>query len=166
MLQGYALLFARPEVAAQLFRRAILLGEPDQTARAALYLGTALARQNDLDGAIAALETAIDAEALYPMHRTAARLDQALLIALAKRDDLYELALDRLESEAALPLDDQLLSASIAHILIRGERGEDVADMAAATLAALGDVEGRGDELPDYMSASALRARLATLASG
>ena len=75
------------------------------------------------------------------------------------------MALARLESETVLPLDDQLLSASVAHILIRGERGENVTDQAAATLAALGDMDERCDELPDHISASVLKARLKVLAS-
>ena len=164
-LQGYALLATRPDAAAQLFERAIALDEPDQIARAALYLATALACMGDFDGAIAALETAIDAEARHPRHRTAARLDQALLVALAKRDDLYDLVLRRLESETVLAFDDQSLSALIAQTLIRGERSEDVADMADAALAALGKTEERCDDLPEYLSPDLLRGRLKALAA-
>ena len=98
-IQGYSLLATQPAVAAELLRRAIALDNPGQTARACLYLGTALAVAGDLDGAIAALEGAIEAEQRHPMHRTAAYLDQALLIALAQRSDLYDLALKRIDSE-------------------------------------------------------------------
>lgn len=164
-LQGYALLASRPDVAAELFERAIVLDDPDQTARAALYLGTARGLLGNFDGAIAALEAAIDAEVRYPMHRTAARLDQALLVALAKREDLYDVVLQRLENEAVLPFDDQWLSALVAQALIRGERGEKVADMAKAALTALGQVDERCDDLPGYLSVGLLRSRIEALAA-
>lgn len=165
-LQGYALLTSRPDVAAELFERAIVLDDPHQTARAALYLGTARALLGDVDGAIAALESAIAAELRYPMHRTAARLDQALLVALARREDLYDVVLQRLENEAVLPFADQQLSALVAQSLIRGERGENVADMADTALAALGETEGSGVDVPEFISVVLLRSRIEAFAAG
>ena len=156
-IQGYGLLATRSDVAAELLQRAVALDDPAQTARAWLYLGTARALAGDLDGAIAALESAIEAEQRHPMHRTAARLDQALLIALAQRTELYDVALRRLESESVLPFADQQLSALIAQALIRGARGEDVAAMAAAAVEALGGTE---DGWPAYLSVARLRDRL------
>ena len=64
-----------------------------------------------------------------------------------------------------LAFDDQSLSALIAQTLIRGERSEDVADMADAALAALGKTEERCDDLPEYLSAGLLRGRLEALAA-
>ncbi len=165
-LQGYALLASQPDAAAELFQRAIVLDGPHQTSRAALYLGTARVLLGDVDGAIAALEAAIAAELRHPMHRTAARLDQALLVALAKREDLYDVVLQRLENEAVLPFDDQQLSALVAQTLIRGERGENVADMADTALAALGQTEGGCEDVPEYISVALLRSRIETLAAG
>lgn len=163
-IQGYTLLAHAPFVAAGLLRRAIALDEAAETARAGLYLGTALAIAGDLNGAIAALEDAIDAEKRHPMFRTAAYLDQALLIALAQRSDLYDVALSRLEGEQALPFADQQLSARISQALIGNERGGDVAAMAAA---ALEDLERAGEgspEVPTYLSADLLKRRLEAIA--
>ena len=117
-IQAYTLLASHPQVAASLARRAIECADDTETARAGLYLGTALAVGGDLDGAISALEDAIEAEQREPMFRTAAHLDQALLVALARRVDMYDLALDRLDGERVLPLQDQPLSALIDQALI------------------------------------------------
>lgn len=160
-IQAYTLLATQPEAAARLARRAIACAEASETARAGLYLGTALAVAGDPDGAIAALEGAIEAERREPMFRTAAHLDQALLIALAKRADLYDLALQRLAGEQALPLRDQHLSALLARVLIGSERGEDVAEAASLALDMLGGPDGEEAVLPPYLAVDALRNRLA-----
>lgn len=158
-IQGYTLMRSDPHAAAELFRRAIALDDPAETARAGLYLGTALALCGDLDGAIEALAAAIAAEERHPMHKTAARLDMALLIALARRYDLYDLALAGLGHEQTAPFEDQELSALIARALIKGERGEPAGPLAAAALATLETIDGAGD-LPDYISLEALKLRL------
>lgn len=160
-IQAYALLATQPEAAARLARRAIACAEASEIARAGLYLGTALAVAGDPDGAIAALEGAIEAERREPMFRTAAHLDQALLIALAKRADLYDLALQRLAGEQALPLRDQHLSALLARVLIGSERGEDVAEAASRALDMLGGPDGEEAVLPPYLAVDVLRTRLA-----
>ena len=160
IIQAYTLLATHPGVAAKLCHRAVALDEPSQNARAGLYLGTALAVQGDLDGAISALEAAIDAEQREPLHRTAAHLDQALLIALAKRDDLYDIALERLECERALPLGEQPLITLIALALIGSERGDNVAVTAAIALVELGDSEADNSALPPYLSTQDLKVRL------
>src|SRR3989337_3519878 len=59
-IQGYMLLATLPAIAGELLRRAIALDDPGQTARACLYLGTALAGTGDLDSAIAALEAGME----------------------------------------------------------------------------------------------------------
>lgn len=164
-IQAYTFLAIYPEIAAELSQRAIALGDPGETARAYLYLGTALAVAGNLDGAINALESAIEAERRNPMCRTGAYLDQALLIALAQREDMYDCALRRLEEERALPFADQNLSALIARTLIGAERGDDVAAMAAAALEALGVSEDDSGALPEYLAPSDLRARLEAIAN-
>lgn len=163
-IQGYTLLGTHPMAAATLLRRAGALEDPGQTARAYLYLGTALAMTGDLDGAIESLGQAIEAERRYPMCRTGAKLDRALLIAIAERYDLYEAALDDIEQEAVMPFADQLLSALIAGTLIRGALGEDVQLMALAALEALSP-EGKNESmLPAHLSIDSLRRRLGALA--
>jgi tetratricopeptide (TPR) repeat protein len=164
-IQGFTLLASRPDIAAQLLRRAISLNDPDHTARAGLYLGTALAIGGDLDGAIDAMQDAIEAEQRFPMHWTGATLDMALLIALAGRSDLYDLALQQLERERVLPFETQLLSALIARTLILGERGEDVAPMAIVALNTLNDAAS-SSELPAYLRVDDLRRRLERFAPG
>ena len=84
-IQAHCLLGAFPKVAATLARQAIDLNDPAQTARVGLYMGTALAMTG-------ALDAAMEAEAREPAFRTAAHLDQALLIAAAEREALYPLA--------------------------------------------------------------------------
>ena len=98
------------------------------------------------------------------MHRTGAGLDQALLIAVAGRTGLYDVALERLGDEPVLPCETQLLSALFAQTLILGERGEHVEAMAVAALNRLRDPEGGGG-LPAYLSIAALRLRLEALAA-
>ena len=166
VLQGYTLLQNRPDVAVGLLERAAAMDDSHETARAALYLGTARALAGDLDEAIHALEAALDAQRRHPMTRTAAHLDQALLVALARREDLYDLALERLAEERALPFADQLASALIAQALIRGERGEDVRAEARAALESLGAAEDWLGELPTYLSPATIRERLMPLAYG
>ena len=99
------------------------------------------------------------------MHRTAAGLDQALLIAMAGRAELYDTALKRLETERILPFETQLLSALIAQTLIRGERGDDVVPMALVALNGLRDANGNDGPLPAFLSIAAVRQRLETLAA-
>lgn len=163
-LQGYALLGTQPIAAAALLRRAGALEDPGETARAYLYLGTALAMSGDLDGAIEALGQAIEAEYRYPMCRTGAKLDRALLIAFAERRDLYQAALNDIEQEAVMPFADQRLSALIAGALIRGARGEDVREMAWAALDALRWEGSNEGSLPVHLSVERLRSRLEELA--
>ena len=163
-IQAHTLLTTHPEVAAKLCRRVDALNDPAQTARAWLYLGTALAVLGDFDGAISSLEAAIEAEQRYPLHRTAAHLDQALLIALAERHDLYDIALERLNSERDLPLSGQPLNALIALALVGSERGENVADAAALALEELADMEAHDSGLPPYLSILDLQSRLRLVA--
>ena len=124
----------------------------------------ALAIDGDLDGAIDALEASIEAERRNPMHRTGAFLDQALLVALAQRTDMYDTVLTRLEAGRLVPFEDQLLSEKIARALISGESGEDVADIAVEALATLEAIEGSPEDLPGYLSVDMLKRRLRALA--
>jgi len=159
-IQAYALLAVHPRAAARLCRRTIALNDPAQTARAGLYLGTALAVDGDLDGAISALEASIEAQRLEPNHRTAAYLDQALLVALAKRDDMYDIALERLEGEWALPISEQPLASLIAQALIGSERGQNVSAFARLALEILEQPDGDNADLPSCLSPAELRERL------
>ncbi|QNM81803.1 hypothetical protein H8M03_06950 [Sphingomonas sabuli] len=162
-IQAYTLLATHPEVAANLCRRVLSLNDPYQTARAGLYLGTALAAQGEFDGAITALEGAIEAERREPMHRTAAHLDQALLVALTERHDMYDIVWERLKCERALTISDQPLTALIAHALIGSERGHDVADAAALALEIVGQLEGDDCAFPAYLSLEHIRGRLTAI---
>jgi hypothetical protein len=147
VLQGYTLMPRRPEIAEWLLERAVALDDPQQTARAALYRGTALAVLGRFDDAIAALDLAMATERRFPQVRTVAWLDHALLVAFTRRESAYDAVLERLADEGAMPFEDQLLSALIAGTLIRGERGDDVALAARAALVLLG--EGASDA-PSY----------------
>lgn len=159
-IQAYILLATHPQIAALLCRRAIALNDPAQTARAGLYLGTALALEGDSDGAISALEEAIEAQRREPTHRTAAYLDQALLITLSKRADAYDRVLDRLDADRTLPIGEQPLAALIAQALIGSERGQDVSAFALTALERLGQTNGDDPDLPSYLSTADLRTRL------
>lgn len=164
-IQAHTLLATHPRVAANLCCRVLALDEPSQTARAGLYLGTALAVQGDFDGAISALEAAIEAERREPMHRTAAYLDQALLVALAKRYDMYDTALKRLEYERSLPVREQPITALIALALIGSERGENVGGAAIVALETLGESDPENFDLPPYLALGDLKGRLRVVAS-
>jgi len=156
-IQAYCLLATCPELAAVLARRAISLNDPAQTARAGLYLGTALAMTGAVDAAIEAL-------AREPAFRTAAHLDQALLIAAAEREALYPLAWARLAEERSVLVDERTPSALIAIALIGGATGHEVAAEARLAIEML--AEGTGAVAgPDCLSAAALTRRLAVIAA-
>ncbi|MDR7100917.1 hypothetical protein [Croceicoccus sp. BE223] len=163
-IQAYSLLTVRPDVAAKLCRMVLDLDEPDEHARAGLYLGTALALGGDADAAIAALEGAIEAERRNPSMRTAAYIDQALLIALTSRSDLYDIALDRLCARHDPGDPEDVPSVLIAAALIGGERGEDVTRLALAARAALDAGDWAEAGLPPWLDPAAIAARLAPLA--
>ncbi|WP_066554000.1 hypothetical protein [Croceicoccus bisphenolivorans] len=165
-IQAYTLLASHPAVAAELCRKVLTLDTPDQHARAGLYLGTALAASGDIDGAIAALEDAIETERNHPMHRTGAYMDQALLVAVSKRSDMYDRVRTRLEEHHALPLDEQMPAVLIATSLIGAERSDDVGPTAAAALAALDTMEPGDSELPSFLNFRDIRNRLVTIAEG
>lgn len=165
VIQGYTLLACDPATAAALLRRAVALNDPDYTARAALYLGTALACTNKVDAAIDALETAIAAEARHPAHRTAAHLDQALVIAAARREHLYDRALAQIAADMALPPDERHPNAVIADALIRSERGEDRSAQARSAMALLGDADDSEDAMSGPLAPDRLRSRLTAIAN-
>lgn len=162
-IQAHCLLATCPEVAAMLARRAIDLNDRAQTARAGSYLGTALAMTGAVDAAIEALEAAIKAQAREPAFRTAAHLDQALLIAAAEHEALYPLAWARLAEERSVPVDERTPSALIAIALIGGATGHEGAAEARLAIEML--AEGTGVIVgPDCLSAAALTQRLAVIA--
>jgi tetratricopeptide (TPR) repeat protein len=161
VLQGYTLLTRHPDLAERLLERAILLGDPQQTARAALYRGTALAILGRFDAAIEALELAMATEVRFPEVRTGAWLDHALLVSFARREADYGAALERLSEERALPFEEQSPTALIADTLMRGAQGQDVAQAAQAALELL----GHGAPMPTAgLSHAALSERLMVLA--
>lgn len=96
-LQGQALLATHPVQAEALLERAIAAGEPSEIPRAACYLALSRVAQGKIDDAINAYEEAIAAERRNPAFRSTATVDQAFLIALFERHDLYGKAIDQLE---------------------------------------------------------------------
>jgi hypothetical protein len=123
-LQGYALLASHPEQAEVLLERAIAIEEPSELPRAACYLALSRVAQDKVDEAIGAYELAIRAERRNPAFRSTASVDQALLIALHERRDLYLHALDQL---AMAVVDDWSLAgleAVTADAIIRYATGE------------------------------------------
>lgn len=163
-IQAHCLLATFPEVAATLARRAIALNDPAQTARAGLYLGTALAMMGAVDAAIDALEAAIEAQAREPAFRTAAHLDQALLIAASEREALYPVAWNRLAEERTVPVDERTPSALIAIALIGAATGHEVAAEARLAIDMLAEDTGAIAGL-EWLSAAALTRRLAVIAA-
>lgn len=159
-IQAYTLLPSNPRIAAKLCRRVLALNDSSNSARAGLYLGTALAMDGDLEGAISALQEAIEAERFNPTFRTAAYLDLALLVAWMRRSELYDIVSGLLDERHAEPFEDQLLSVLIARALIDSERGADVSRIAAIALNSL-DTDGANDgSLPDYLRIDDIKLRL------
>ena len=163
-LQAHTLMATHPEVAAGLARRAIALEEEAQTARAALYLGTALMVAGKPDEAIDALKLALEAQARWPMFRTGAALDLALAIAVTSRRDEYDYALELLAPELAFQPDEREVTALLALALIESERGgrsEHAAEMLAMTEAIIEDGDGtEGVVLPAYLNLREIAQRL------
>src|ERR1044072_8733450 len=73
-IQGYELLPGDPEIAARLLDRCAELDD-HWRAHALLYLGQARLRLGDVNGAIEALDAAIEQEKRVPWARTGARSD-------------------------------------------------------------------------------------------
>lgn len=123
-LQGYALLSSQAEQAEMLLERAVAVGDASELPRAACYLALSRVAQGKIDGAIDAYEVAITAERQNPAFRSSAGVDQALLIALHDRRELFVTALDQL----AMAFEDGWslagLEAVAAESIIRHERGE------------------------------------------
>jgi tetratricopeptide (TPR) repeat protein len=168
-IQAYTLIATHADVAAELARRAIALEDEAQTARAALYLGTALMVAGKPDEAIDALGLALKAQARWPMFRTGAALDLALAIAVTSRRDEYNYALELLAPERALRPDEREVTARLALALIESERGgsEDAAEILAMIEAFI--VDGDGTEspgLPAYLNLCDIAQRLRVSGAG
>lgn len=123
-IQGYSILPARPDQAEALLERAVEAGEPSEIPRAACYLALSRVAQGNVDGAIDAYEAAIAAERQDPAFRSTAGVDQALLIALNDRRDLFGNALDQLAIAAEDDWSLAGLEAVAAESIIRHARGE------------------------------------------
>lgn len=157
-LQGYALLGKHPSQAEALLERAIALGEPSEIPRAACYLALARVALGKVDDAIDAYDIAIEAERRKPAHRSTAGVDQALLIALHDRNELFGKALDQLAMAAADDWSLAGLEAVAAESIIRNARGEEKAarELAGAAIELLptdvADAEWAGISLDDLRS--------------
>ena len=148
-IQSYQLLATRPDVAENLARRAIAYGDDAIIVQASNYLGTALAVQGKTDEAIAAYEQAIEVQAANPRVGSQAHLDQALLIALNDRRDMFDTVLIRLTDEAQFRPDEQHPAALIALAIIQGALDPDANAAAEEALRWLGEqLEGCADLPP------------------
>ena len=123
-LQGYALLATQPDQAEALLERAIALGEPSETPRAGCYLALARVALGKVDEAIQAYDVAISAERGNPAFRSSAGVDQAFLIALHDRKDLFGKALDQLAMAEGDNWSLAGLEALAAESIMRHARGE------------------------------------------
>ena len=123
-LQGYALLSSLPEKSEELLERALSLAEGSEFQRACCYLALARTAQGKIDAAIDAYNIAIDAERREPLHRSTAGIDQALLIALFDRRDLYGHALEQLTLSVADEWSLAGLEALAADAIIRSRKGQ------------------------------------------
>lgn len=159
-IQAYTLLAKRPDVAADLCRRAIALDDPHAGVQGGMYLGTALALQGDIDGAIDALEGAIQTQQRHPRTGSAAYVDQALLVALASRQDLYARALSRLAREESMPVGEIDLSTLVTLALIRHALGSDGSAFAREALVLLDGLDAGEAALPAFLDLATIRERL------
>jgi len=163
VIQAYTLIPAHPEVAAELAGRAVALEDETQTARAALYLGTALMVAGRPEEAIEALKLALDTQRRWPMFRTGAALDLALAIAVTGREAEYDFALELLVTERALAPDERELTARLALALIEGERGSSahIREMLEMVTAINAGADDHAEaDLPPYLDLHALERRL------
>lgn len=159
-IQAYTLLATRPDVAADLCRRAIALDDPHSAVQGGMYLGTALALQGDVDGAIDALERLIQTQQCHPRTGSAAYVDQALLVAIASRRDLYAQALTRLAREESMPIGELDLSALIALALIHHDLGGGGSAFAQEALVLLDGFDEAEAALPTFLDLASIRERL------
>ena len=131
-LQGQALLKGHPVEAEALLERAIAAGEPSEIPRAGCYLALSRVAQGKIDAAIDAYEKAIAAERRNPAFRSTAGVDQAFLIALFERRDLYAKAIEQLTMAARDDWSLAGLEALAAEAMIRDAGGEDGASQLAS----------------------------------
>jgi hypothetical protein len=161
-LQGYALLGSHPEIAEELLSRVVASGEASELPRAACYLALSRVAQGNVTDAIEAYEIAIEAERENPAFRSTAGVDQAFLIALDGRSELFGKALDQLAMAAADDWSMAGFEAVVAEALLRHARGENARDRAIEALALFpvgaDSAEWAGISLGD------LRARLEAIA--
>jgi hypothetical protein len=164
-LQGYALLAAYPERAEELLERAMATAEASELPRAACYLALARVAQGKIDGAIQAYDLAIAAERQNPAFRSTAGVDQALLIALHDRRDLFGKALDQLAMAVADDWSLAGLEALAAESIIRHTMGEaaKAAELAREALQLI-PAEAQGAEWSG-ISFPEVRARLEAIAA-
>jgi tetratricopeptide (TPR) repeat protein len=165
-VQGYALLKAHPDQAELILERAITAGNPAELPRAACYLALARVAGGNIDGAIMAYELAIAVERQNSAFRSTAGVDQALLIALHDRADLFRQALDQLAMAAADDWSLAGLEALVAESVIRHKQGEgERARKLARQALQLFPDEAEGAEWAG-ISFDGLRARLEAIANG
>jgi tetratricopeptide (TPR) repeat protein len=88
-IQGYELLSSDPKTAARLLDRSAEFDD-HWRADALLYLGQARLRLGDADGAVEALDAAVEQEQRVPWARTGARSDRALIISFYSMTERYD----------------------------------------------------------------------------
>ena len=88
-IQGYGLLAGDPRVAARLLDRCAQMDD-HWRADALLYLGEARLRLGDVNGAVDALDAAIEQEQRVTWARTGARSDRALIISFYRMTERYD----------------------------------------------------------------------------
>jgi len=166
-IQGYELLTVDPAVAARLLDRCASIDD-HWRADALLYLGQARLQLGDLDGAVEALDAAIEQERRVTWARTGARSDLALIVSFYKfthrySDVLPYLARSNLDLKAASAED---LAAEAMILADVGEAGR-ARSLASEALRWLdGLTEGGDDQLKSAIgpgtgiSAAALVSRL------
>ena len=121
-IQGYELLASDPGIAAQLLERCAEIDD-HWRADALLYLGQARLRQGDIEGAVEALDGAIDQEQRITWARTGARSDRALIIAFYGMVERYDDVLPYLAG-ANSDLEGALAEELAAEAMILAEVGD------------------------------------------
>lgn len=123
-IQGSTLKDSHPEAAIALLERCVALGEEFHVAHALLDIAHAHYVRGDLEAALSSLECTMEQEARFPMSRTSAHYDYAMLVALHRDQGRYDRALAALEGQNAALFASMDFQAEGARAIILSERGE------------------------------------------
>lgn len=132
MIQGHALISNHPAIAVRLLERSIALNDDFHVNQANCNLALAHLALGQVDRALVAYEAAMEAQLRFPHIQSGAALDYAFVVAVFKRSDRYDFALQILEAIRPSIFLGTNFQADAAHALILAHLARDAEARAKA----------------------------------